>query len=413
LRTCAKVGRARCVTHPCICAGALSALAGKFREGECTLRMKADMKHPMACMWDLVAYRIQYRPHPHVGDKWCIYPTYDYTHCIIDSLENITHSLCTLEFESRRESYFWLLDKLDLYKPTVWEYSRLNVEFGVMSKRIIKYLVEHKLVAGWDDPRLLTLNGLRRRGYTPAAINLLCEKVGVTRNDNMAQMDLLEHCVRSVLDDVVPRAFVVKDPVPVVLANYPADKSEVLRAPVHPKKPDGAMRELPFSRVIYIDREDFRKEDEKDFYRLAPNKTVHLRFGYDIHCTGFKEDASGRVTEIQATVDTSEDSLRNAKKHKGVIHWVAEKGAVPCELRLYDLLFTIKDPAAEKDWIKFMNPKSLVVTRGFGEPSIAAAKSEDKFQFERVGYFNTDYDSRPGALIFNLTCGLKDTKGKT
>ena len=404
---------------------------GKYDEGTATLRMKGDMTHPMPTMRDLVAYRIKYAPHPHVKDLWCIYPTYDYTHCIIDSLENITHSLCTLEFEVRRESYFWLLHVLDLYKPKVWEYSRLNLEYNVMSKRKLKQLVEDKLVSDWDDPRLLTLMGLRRRGLTPEIINTFCDRVGVSRNANTIRQELLDFCTRDVLNNVASRAMVIKDPVRVTLSNYPAGKVESVKAPVFPHSMEKGFRDLPFSRVLYIDRDDFRTADEPGFYRLAPGKTVHLLYAYNITCTSFTANAEGVVTDIVATVDldsllsidhkdkdAAAEAKDKSKKVKGNLHWVAEPkpGQAPfsVELRLYDRLFTIPEPAGADDWLSHLNPKSLVVVpSAYAEPSLRNAKSEDKFQFERVGYFCADSRDHSAAhAVFNLTISLREDRDK-
>lgn len=387
---------------------------GKFAEGECSLRMKGDMKHDNMNMRDHVAYRIQYREHPHVGARWCIYPSYDFTHCIIDSLENVTHSLCTLEFEVRRESYFWLLDKLDLYKPKVWEYSRLNVAGNVMSKRKLKALVEEGHVRGWDDPRLLTINGLRRRGYTAEALRDFCRRVGVTRSANTISPSLLELCAREDLNERATRAMVVVDPLRVVLTNYPADRVESFEAPAHPSDPSRGTRALPFSRVIYVERSDFRREDSKGYRRLAPGKSVHLRFAYDITCTGFEEGDNGEVVELHATVDTSEASLGNAKNLPGKVHWVAEpapgREPLALETREYGPLFLHDDPGSQDNWRDLLNARSLVTRRSFAEPSVAASAPGDKLQFERIGYYTADPDSSDGAPVFNLTVSLKAGK---
>lgn len=395
---------------------------GKFAEGECTLRMKGDYKHVMPCMWDLVAYRIKYTAHPHAGSGWCIYPSYDFTHCIIDSLENVTHSLCTLEFETRRESYFWLLDRLDLYKPRVWEYSRLNLEYAVMSKRKLKQLVDEHYVNGWDDPRMITLNGLKRRGFTSEGINAFCHTIGVSRNNNTIPLHMFYHSIRGHLDEVALRRFAVIDPVKVTLTNYPEDKVEFVDAPDFPKDLSKGVRKIPFSRTIFIDRDDFRAKDEENYIRLAPGKEVRLKYAYTIVCTGFKADSSGKVTEVLATVDLSSKPVlgeKDQKKVKGNIHWVAAppkgKGPQPVsfELRVYNELFTDPNPGDKDDWLSYLNPKSLeVVKNALGEPSLADCKPSDKFQFERLGYFCVDTDSSAGQVVINRTIPLKESKDK-
>jgi glutaminyl-tRNA synthetase len=368
-------------------------------------------------MWDVVAYRIKYTAHPHVGNKWCIYPSYDYTHCINDSLENISYSLCTLEFEVRRESYYWLLDELDLYKPKVWEYSRLNLDYNVLSKRRLLRLVEEKWVRGWDDPRLLTLNGLRRRGYTAEAINAFCKLVGVTRSTNNQPMTLLEHCVREALDPVSNRALVIEHPLKVILTNFPSEskdgKVEERDAPNHPLDPSKGTHKVPLTRVIYIEQSDFREQDSKDYFGLAPNKQVRLRYAYNITCTKVERNPDGSISHLLATVDFKSDHLPAGK-----ITWVAEPrpGQTPLrvELRQYELLFLSKEPmkAVEtrnlSDWIEDINPKSLTVVHGYADPSVAKAKPGDRFQFERMGYYVCDPDSRPEQLVFNRTCKLKE-----
>jgi glutaminyl-tRNA synthetase len=392
--------------------------AGKFKENACTLRMKGDLSSPNPNMLDTVFYRIRFTPHPHTGDKWCIYPTYDYTHCIIDSLENITYSMCTLEFEIRRESYFWLLHELDLYKPKVWEYSRLNLTHNVMSKRRLRSLVEDKCVNGWDDPRLLTLNGLRRRGVTPEIINKFIADIGVSRTATMIPCERLDTSARDILNATAPRAMVVVDPLRVVLTNYPADRVETFSAPILPgEEHKGKTRNFSFSRVLYIEREDFMAEPTEGFLRLAPGRTAHLKQSYNITVTGFTTDPeTGVVTELQAEVDTT-----NAVKPFAKLHFVAEPapGVAPAtaEVRVYDKLFLSANPmAVEGDWKADLNPESLVVKTAFldVETVRAIAGAGEAFQFERVGYFCTDPDSKineedrsKSALVFNKICGLK------
>ena len=523
---------------------------GKFDEGAATLRMKGDLSHPNPQMWDLVAYRIKYAEHPHVGDRWCIYPSYDYTHwsayrqhtaapdshrsdlvisvmsftpprtvfrcsaCLLfqrggqsgrhHSLGQSAHTLavnqpahtlqrctdvirccsppswlwlrvsrcvvecCTLEFEVRRESYYWLLDVLDLYKPKVWEYSRLNVEYNVMSKRRLLRLVEEGHVHGWDDPRLLTLNGLRRRGYTPEAIRDFCNAIGISRNETMIPQATLEHWLRNDLETKAKRAMCVVDPVRVVLTNYPADRVEQLSAPDFPKAPQLGSHTIPLSRVLYIDREDVRLQDDKSFFGLAVGKEVHLKYAYNIRCDKIDvaADDPTRITLVHCTVDTS-----NASKPKGKLHWVAEPqpGHAPqaVTLRLYDNLFLSKarthsynsathctaycsacntshrtqhtsclrshlcatvllcgvvlccccqDPMEVDNWLGDLNPDSLsVVSSAMADPSIVSAPAGTLFQFERVAYFVVDPDSDNSSrqYVLNRTVNLKESKPKT
>lgn len=374
---------------------------GKFDEGSATLRMKGDMNHSNPQMWDLVAYRIKYTPHPHAHDKWCIYPSYDFAHCIIDSLEHVTHSFCTLEFESRRESYFWLLNELDLYKPNVWEYSRLNVEYNVLSKRKLLKLIAEKHVNGWDDPRLLTLDGLRRRGYTSQTINEFCKLVGVSRNDNMIPVNLLEHCARQNLEDVAIRAMCILYPIKVILTNFPKDVSRGTHV-------------VPFSRILYIDQADVRLEDSKNFFGLAPNKELHLKYAYNITANKINIDDNNKITSIEATVD-----LSNTRKPKGKITWVARPGngiePLNVQVRLYENLFKSKDPCSTKDWIHDLNPNSVTILHSaYVDPSVSNCKPYDKYQFERVGFFSvdTDTDATNGVYVFNRTTTLYQTKDK-
>ncbi|GAB4821823.1 hypothetical protein N2152v2_008869 [Parachlorella kessleri] len=381
---------------------------GLVDEGKATLRMKMDPKNENFNMFDLIAYRIKFVEHPHAGDKWCIYPSYDYTHCLVDALENVTHSMCTLEFESRRASYYWLLEVLDTYKPLVWEYSRLNVTNNVMSKRKLNKLVTDKYVHGWDDPRLLTLAGLRRRGVTPQAINSFCREVGVTRSEGEVHLHKLEHHIRADLDATSPRQLAVLRPLRVVIINLPEDHFEEVEG----KKFPGRSQEgypLPFTRVVYLDATDFREADSKDYYGLAPGKSVMLRYAYPITCTGYSKDEAGRVVEVQAQVEKD-----FKKPPKGVLNWVAQPrpGQEPpsFEARLYDVLFSSQNPAAADDWLADLNPHSLeVVTGAYANPVLAAAAVGDRFQLERLGYFCVDPDSRPGQLKLNRTCTLKES----
>lgn len=386
---------------------------GKLEENAATLRMRGDLSSPNPNMWDTVFYRIRYSPHPHVGDKWCIYPTYDYTHCIIDSLEFITYSMCTLEFEIRRESYFWLLNELELYKPRVWEYSRLNITHNVLSKRRLRSLVEEGHVADWDDPRLYTINGLRRRGYTADAINKFIKSVGVTRNANVIPCERLENAARDTLMPTSPRHMVVVNPLKIVLTNYPADKTELVKV-IDLIEGESPTHDVTLTNVIYVEQEDFQEVPAKDFFRLSKGRTAYLRWAYNITITEVHKDAAGNVSHLDATVD-----FTNAFKPKAKVHWVAAPapGATPAqvELRLYDKLFKSEEPMkVEGDWRSDLNPKSLVVKHGYADQSLLSASSKAgiAFQFERVGFFVSDPDSdvAAGKYVFNRTCELKSSK---
>lgn len=391
---------------------------GMIEEGKATLRMKQDMQSDNYNMYDLIAYRIKFTPHPHSGDKWCVYPSYDYAHCIVDSLENITHSLCTLEFETRRASYYWLLDALGLYQPYVWEYSRLNVTNTVMSKRKLNRLVTEKRVDGWDDPRLMTLAGLRRRGVTSASINAFVRGVGITRSDgSMIRLDRLEYHVREELNKTAPRTMVVLNPLKVVITNLEADSIMDLDAK---KWPDAqtddasAFYKVPFSKTVYIERSDFRMKDSKDYYGLAPGKSVLLRYAFPIKCTeAILSDDKETVIEIRAEYDPSKTT-----KPKGVLHWVAESshGVDPLkvEVRMFDKLFLSENPADLDDWLADLNPQSkVIIPEAFAVPSLRNAAVGDRFQFERLGYFFVDKDSSSERLVFNRTVTLRDTYGKS
>ena len=377
--------------------------------------MKIDMRSPNPCMWDPVAYRIKFMSHPHVGDKWCIYPSYDFQHCLVDSLENIDYSLCTLEFETRRESYYWLVDQLHLWRAYVWEFGRLNITNTVMSKRKLKTLVADGAVRGWDDPRMPTIKGLRRRGFTPEGINAFCAAISASRTtETTIDWARLEHFARLALDPVAPRAFAVLDPVKVVLTNRPAHFLEALHAPLFPKDPAKGARELPYQREVFVDRRDVRAEDEPKFLGLAPGRIVSLRYADVVHCDEVVCDEKGEVREVRCTV-LGEEEKRAALAHKdrklGSIHWLAgaKVGEEPRrgEVRLYDHLFTTKNPAAEKDWKKSLNPTSeVVVPNAMLEASLLGRKAEDHVQFERLGYFCVDKDSREDHIVYNRTCAL-------
>ena len=390
---------------------------GEFADGAYTLRAKIDMASPNMNMRDPVLYRIRRLHHHQTGDKWCIYPMYDYTHCISDALEMITHSLCTLEFEDHRPLYDWVLDQLDVpCHPRQIEFARLNINYTVMSKRKLKQLVDEKLVRGWDDPRMPTLDGMRRRGYTPAAIRNFCDMVGVTRSNSVVDMGMLEHSLRDDLDKTSPRAMCVLRPLKVVIGNYPADRQQTMTLPRHPKDAGMGQREIPFSREIWIDRNDFEEVPPPGFKRLVTGGEVRLRGSYVIRCDEVIKDDDGAITELKCTLDEATLGANPVgRKVKGVIHWVPAAAAVDVEVRLYDRLFTIAAPdSAEGDYRDYINPDSLVVLSGCkAEPGLAEARPEDRVQFEREGYFCVDRkDAQPGKPVFNLTVGLRDTWAK-
>lgn len=383
---------------------------GLIDEGQATLRMKMDHKNENFNMFDLIAYRIKFVPHPKAGDEWCIYPSYDFTHCIVDSLENITHSLCTLEFETRRASYYWLLEVLDLYKPLVWEYSRLNITHTVLSKRKLNRLVTDGYVSGWDDPRLMTLAGLRRRGVTPNAINMFCQELGITRSDAEVHPHLLEYSIRADLDATSPRALGVLRPLKVVIENLPDDHFEEVEARVFPGRTEETYK-VPFTKVVFIERTDFKMEDERGYYGLAPGKSVMLRYAYPITCTGFSTNpSSGEVTEVRVEYQAD---FSGQKPPKGVLNWVGQPspGATPptFEARLFDTLF--KSASLADDWLADLNPESRVVVKGcYATPHLAAATVGERFQLERLGYFCVDPDTASaGSLVLNRTVTLKDS----
>jgi len=390
---------------------------GEFPDGSLTLRAKIDMASPNLNLRDPVLYRIRHGViHHQTGGEWCLYPTYDYTHPISDALEGITHSLCTLEFEDHRPLYDWVIANVSVpCRPRQIEFSRLNLEYTVMSKRRLTQLVDEGLVAGWDDPRMPSLAGLRRRGYTPEAIRAFCERIGVTKSDNLVEMPMLESAIREDLDRNAPRAMAVLRPLKLVVESYPEDRSETLTASNHPKDETMKARLVPFSRELYIDRNDFMEEPVRGFKRLTLGGEVRLRNAYVVRCTGVVKDGTGEIIELRCTHDP--DTLgKNPtdRKVKGVIHWVSAPHAVAVEVRLYDQLFAVPEPGAGgRDFLADLNPDSLqVLTHCFLEPSLATAAPGDRFQFEREGYFVADPDSRPGQLVFNRTVTLRDTWAK-
>lgn len=388
---------------------------GKFKEGEHILRLKIDMSSPNINMRDPAIYRIRYATHHQTGDKWCIYPMYDYTHCISDSLEGITHSLCDLSFEDHRPLYDWVLDELAMNcHPQQIEFSRLNLQYTVMSKRKLKQLVEEGLVDGWDDPRMPTLAGLRRRGFTPASIRDFCRRIGVTKSDNNVELALLQSCIREDLEVSAPRVMGVLNPVRLVIENFPDEPVE-LEVANHPKDESLGTRRLNFTREIFIDRDDFREEANRKYKRLVLGDEVRLRYAFVIRATEVVRDDSGEISEIRCTYDP--DTLGTnpeGRKIRGVIHWVSAIEGLPAEIRVYEPLFTVDFPDFDdRDYRELINPDSLVVHHGFVEPTLQDASPEERFQFEREGYFCVDsHDSRPDALVFNRVVGLRDTWAK-
>jgi glutaminyl-tRNA synthetase len=393
---------------------------GEFADGSRVLRARIDMASPNLNLRDPILYRILRATHPRTGDAWCIYPMYDFAHGQSDSLEKITHSLCTLEFQDHRPLYDWLCEALDIYHPQQIEFARLNLTYTIMSKRRLLELVNEKHVSGWDDPRMPTLSGMRRRGFPAAAIRTFCERIGVGKSDSVIDMGTLEDCVREDLNAVAPRVMGVLRPLKVTITNYPEGQTEEFTAACHPKDPAMGTRTIPFSREIYVDRDDFMEDPPKKFFRLGPGREVRLRYGYIIRCDEvIKDPASGEVTELRCSYDqeTGGGALpEGRKKVKGIIHWVSAAHAVPVKVYLYDRLFSVANPAAEKDrdYRELLNVDSLeVLTQALVEPSLADAAPGSSFQFERLGYFCVDSkDSLPGQLVFNRSVTLRDTWAK-
>ena len=384
---------------------------GEFAEGTLSLRAKIDMASPFMVMRDPVIYRIKFASHHQTGDKWCIYPMYDFTHCISDAIERITHSLCTLEFQDNRRLYDWVLENISIERPLPhqYEFSRLNLEGTLTSKRKLLKLVNEGIVDGWNDPRMPTISGLRRRGYTPTSLREFCRRIGVTKQDNVVEYSALESCIRDDLNQNAPRAMAVIDPVRVVIENFEGE--EMLTAPNHPNRPELGERQLPFTKEIYIDRADFREEANKQYKRLVLGKEVRLRNAYVIKAERVEKDANGEITTIFCTYDpeTLGKNPADGRKVKGVIHWVSATHNHPAEFRLYERLFTVPNPGAEENIESVLNPTSLVVKHGFVEQNLGNAEAEKGYQFEREGYFCADSkDSHPEHLVFNLTVSLKE-----
>ena len=392
---------------------------GKFGDGERTLRAKIDMASNNVNLRDPVMYRILHATHHRTGDKWCIYPMYDFTHGQSDSMEGITHSVCTLEFEDHRPLYDWYIDQLGIHHPQQIEFARLNLTYMVMSKRKLLELVNEKTVSGWDDPRMPTIQGLRRRGYTPASLRSFCDRIGVAKMNSTIDMAVLENAIREDLNKTANRAMSVLRPIKLVLENYPEDQVEMLEAVNNPEDPDAGTRQVPFSRELYIEQEDFREDAPKKFFRLTPGKEVRLRYAYIIRCESVDKDADGNIVQLRCTYDPETRSgMPNAgRKVKGTLHWVSAQHAVSAEVRIYDHLFADPDPEnvpKGEDYKKNLNPRSLeLITDAKLEPLLADAQPGERFQFERQGYFCADsVDSRPGEPVFNRTVALRDTWAK-
>ncbi len=390
---------------------------GEFKDGEHVLRAKIDMAAGNINLRDPVMYRIKHARHHRTGDAWCIYPTYDFAHGQSDSIEGITHSICTLEFEDHRPLYDWFLDNLGIHHPQQIEFARLNLAYTVLSKRRLLELVDGGYVNGWDDPRMPTISGLRRRGYTPESIRTFCDRIGVAKKESLVDLALLEHCVREDLNKRAPRTMAVLRPLKVVLLNYPEHEVEEMDAVNNPEDASMGTRKVPFSRVLYIERDDFMEDPPKKFFRLAPGREVRLRYAYYVTCVEVVKNASGEIIEVHCTYDpaTRGGWSPDSRKVKGTLHWVSAAHALDAEVRLYDRLFTRADPTEDKnvDYKTFLNPKSLEVLTGCKvEPGLAAAKPGQRFQFERQGYFCVDPDSAQGKLVFNRTVPLRDTWAK-
>jgi glutaminyl-tRNA synthetase len=384
---------------------------GEFPDGSRTLRARIDMAHTNMLMRDPILYRIKHAHHHRTGDKWCIYPMYDFAHGQSDSIEQVTHSICTLEFVPHRELYDWLIEKLEIYPSHQYEFARRNLTYTVMSKRKLLQLVNEKHVSGWDDPRMPTISGMRRRGYTAAAIREFCDRAGIARRDNIVDVGLLEFCVREDLNKKALRRMVVFDPLKVVITNYEKGEEMVL-SENNPEDPNGGEREVPFSSVLYIEREDFMENPPKKYFRLAPGQMVRLKSAYIIRCDEVIRDAAGNITELHCTYipESKSGSDTSGINVKGTLHWVSVKHAITAELRLYDRLFKVEDPSSEEgDFKEYINPDSLQVLKSvFAEPALKTAKFDEAYQFIRKGYFVLDKDSSTSGMVFNRTVGLKD-----
>ncbi len=392
--------------------------AGDFPDGSHVLRAKIDMAAPNIHMRDPAIYRIRHSPHHNTGNRWCIYPMYGFTHPLSDAIEGVTHSLCTLEFEDQRPFYDWVLDNVTISKrPRQIEFSRMSLDYSIMSKRLLTILVDENCVSGWDDPRMPTLSGLRRRGYTPRAIRNFCTRIGVTKNEQQIEASVLENCVREDLDKNAPRVFAVMNPLKLVIENYPQDRVEQFDAFNHPNNPEMGSRQIPFCRELYIDRQDFMEEAPKKFFRLAPGREVRLRYAYFITCTSVIRNSEGQISELRCSYDPESRGghAPDGRKVKGTLHWVSAQHALDAEVRQYDRLFQDANPLSDrsKDFLELINPDSkAVITNSKVEPGLISATTGKSFQFERVGYFCVDPESTPSHLVFNRTVELRDSWGK-
>ena len=389
---------------------------GEFPDGSRTLRAKIDMTHINMLMRDPIIYRIKHAHHHRTGDKWRIYPMYDFAHGQSDSIEEVTHSICTMEFVPHRELYDWFIEKLEIYPSHQYEFARRNINYTVTSKRKLLQLVTDKHVNGWDDPRMPTITGLRRRGYTPESIREFCERIGVAKRDNLVDVGLLEFCLREHLNKIALRRMVVFDPLKIIITNYRGD-DEILESENNPEDPNGGVREIPFSNEIYIERDDFMEIPSKKYFRLAPGQMVRLKSAYIIRCEEVIKDAEGKITALNCTYIPESKSGQDTSgiNVKGTLHWVSLKTGISLEIREYDRLFRVEDPADEEnDFKEYLNPDSLkIVTTAFAEPALAKAKFDDRYQFIRKGYFCLDKDTSPSRLIFNRTVSLKDSWAKS
>ncbi|MBN1808155.1 MAG: glutamine--tRNA ligase/YqeY domain fusion protein [Planctomycetes bacterium] len=390
---------------------------GEFHDGARVLRAKIDMSHPNLNMRDPVIYRILHASHHRTGDKWCIYPMYDWAHGLEDSIEGVTHSICTLEFENHRPLYDWFLDALDIYHPRQIEFARLNLSYTVMSKRLLLELVRSGSVSGWDDPRMPTISGMRRRGCSPQSIRTFCNRIGVAKVNSTVSLEFLEHCVREDLNLSSPRFMGVLDPVRLIIDNYPEGESDELDAVNNPEDPSAGSRKVTFSRELFIERDDFMEDPPGKFYRLAPGREVRLRYAYFVTCTGVVKDGSGRITEIHCSYDpaTRGGDAPDGRKVKSTLHWVSAPHAIDAEVRLYDKLFSVEDPLAgnPSDLASLVNPDSLKILSSCRlEPACASLGPLDRIQLERIGYFCVDPDSSPSRPVLNRTVGLRDSWAK-
>nr|WP_121270050.1 glutamine--tRNA ligase/YqeY domain fusion protein [Pedobacter schmidteae] len=390
---------------------------GEFADGVCTLRAKIDMASPNMIMRDPIIYRIKHAEHHRTGNKWCIYPMYDFAHGQSDSIETITHSICTLEYVSHRELYDWCIEKLEIYPSKQYEFARLNLSYTVMSKRKLLQLVNEGVVSGWDDPRMPTISGLRRRGYTPESIREFCERIGIAKRENLIELSLLEFCIREHLNKTANRVMAVLDPIKLVITNYPEGKEEILTGENNPEAEDkGGIREIPFSNELWIEQEDFMEEPAKKWFRLAPGAMVRLKHAYIVKCENFVKDANGKVTEIHCSYIPESKSGEDTSglNVKGTIHWVSTKHAKSAEIRMYDRLFSVESPDAEEgDFKDYLNPNSMeVIKQAYIEPYLATADKDSRYQFIRKGYYCLDKDSTPEHLVFNRTVSLKDAWAK-